>query len=121
MGRSNVIIVGAVVLSPLILGIESYALYRAHHRRARLASVTGPSEPRGLQAEEPAARTLTVPLPVERPSPPSPLPPPAAAATGDPPPETETVSDVQTDPTVERRWQAMLQRRAEVVQAADEK
>ena len=41
MGRSNVIIVGVVVLAPLILGIESYALYRAHHRRPRTVKKTG--------------------------------------------------------------------------------
>ena len=37
MGRSNAILVGSVVLAPLILGVESYALYHAHHRRARTA------------------------------------------------------------------------------------
>ncbi len=121
MGRSNFIILGAVVLAPLILGIESYALYRAHHRRARTTVSTGSTEltaPPGLDA--PVEQTPPASPSAERPLPPPPLPAPAAPAVGDPPPETETVSDVQADPTVERRRQATLQRRGEVVQAADE-
>jgi hypothetical protein len=117
MGRSNVIIVGSVVLAPLILGVESYALYRAYHRHARPAEIAGLSEVIGA----PAVAATVVPTPAvpplaERPSP----PPPAAPAAEAPRPETETVSDVQTDPTVERRRQLMLQRRGEVFQAADE-
>ena len=124
MRRSNVIIVGSVVLAPLILGVESYALYRAHHRRVRTAELTGLTEMNaGPVQGAPAAQTVAVPVPAERPSPSAPPPPPPAPtppAAGDPPPDTETVSDVQTDPTVERRRQLMLQRRGEIVQAADE-
>ncbi len=124
MRRSNVIIVGSVVLAPLILGVESYALYRAHHRRVRTAELTGLTEmSAGPVQGAPAAQTVAVPVPAERPSPSAPPPPPPAPtppAAGDPPPDTETVSDVQTDPTVERRRQLMLQRRGEIVQAADE-
>jgi hypothetical protein len=121
MGRSNIIIVGAIVLAPLILGIESYALYRVHHRRVRTTVSTGSTEltaPPGLDA--PVGQTPAPPHSAERPLPPPPLPAPEAPAAEEPPPATETVSDVQTDPTVERRWRAMLQRRGEVVQAADE-
>jgi len=119
MGRSNVIIVGSVVLAPLLLGIESYLLFKAHHRRPRTAET---SESIEVTAPGPAfARSSTTPAPAELPSS-LPLPTPAAPAAGDapPPPSTETVSDVQTDPTVERRRQLMLRRRGEVLQAADE-
>ena len=120
MGRSNVIIVGSVVLAPLILGIESYVLFRAHHRRAHSAQVTGPIEltaaavPIAAVVESPA-----VPIPVERLSPP-PVSRPASAAAEQPSPDTETVSNVEADPTVERRRQLMLRRRGEILQAADE-
>ena len=121
MGRSNVIIVGSVVLAPLILGVESYALYRAHHHRVRTAEITGPSE---LSVASvlgvPVAPTSAVRVSAERPLPPPPLPTPAAPLAPDPAPDTETVSDVQSDPTVEHRRQLMLQRRGEVLQAADE-
>ena len=120
MGRSNVIIVSSVVLAPLILGLESYALFRAHHRRARTAEITGLIEMNAAPVlGAPVAQAPAIPVSGERPSP----PPPSAPATPtaeDPPPKTETVSDVQTDPTVERRRQLMLQRRGEVLQAADE-
>jgi hypothetical protein len=119
MRRSNVIIVGSLVLAPLILGIESYALYRTHHRRVRTAEIAGPTELSAEQVvlEAPVVRTPAIPLSAERPMPPPTSPAPAAE---DPPPETETVSEVQADPTVERRRQQMLQRRGEVVQTADE-
>jgi hypothetical protein len=122
MGRSNVIIVGSVVLAPLILGAESFALYRAHRHRARTAQIAGPSE----MSATPLVEAATVqpparPAPDERPVSPPPSPtPPAVPAAADPPPETETVSDVQPDPAVERRRQLMLRRRGEVLQAADE-
>jgi hypothetical protein len=119
MGRSNVIIVSSVVLAPLVLGIESYALYRAHHRRARAEEVvTGSAE---MSAPAPAAPVEQTPhLPAESPSTEPPPPMPAAPAPEDQPTGAETVGDVQNDPTVERRRQLMLQRRGEVVQAADE-
>ncbi len=120
MGRSNVIIVGSVVLAPLILGIESYALYRAHHRRARTTELTGLTEMSAPPLPGPPERIAAVPLSAERPSPPPPPPAPAPPVAEDPPPDTETVSDVQTDPTVERRRELMLRRRGEVLQAADE-
>lgn len=121
MGRSNFIILGAVVLAPLILGIESYALYRAHHRRARTTVSTGSTEltaPPGLDA--PVDETPPASQSAERPLPPPPLPAPAAPAVGDPPPETETVSDVQADPTVERRRQRKTERRVRNRYRADQ-
>jgi hypothetical protein len=114
MGRSNVIIVGSVVLAPLVLGIESYALYRPHQRRTRTTEIAGSIEISAPPVEQappalvPAERALDPP------------PPPAAPMAADPPPETETVSDVQPDPSFERRRQLMLQRKGEVLRAADE-
>jgi hypothetical protein len=121
MGRSNVIIVGSVVLAPLVLGFESYALYRAHHGRVRPAKIAASTDLTASAAPGPAAPVAAappVPVPGDRPL--APPPAPAAPATEDPPPENETVSEVQPDPTVERRRQLMLQRRAEVLRAADE-
>ena len=77
MARSNVIIVGSVVLAPLILGIESYALYRAHHRRARTADITGPIEMTAAPVLDEPSRT-----PRSRVRPSAPSPPPSAAAGG---------------------------------------
>ena len=61
MGRSNVIIVGSVVLAPLILGLESYALFRAHHRRAAHVAETLPEE---LPTAPPETAASSAPLPV---------------------------------------------------------
>jgi hypothetical protein len=116
MGRSNVIIVGSVVLAPLVLGIESYALYRAHHHRTRAGSteMTAPAAP------------IPQPLPLPARAGPSlgpsapPPPAPAAPAAEGPPPGTETVSDVQPDLSVQRQRQMMLEHRDEILQAADE-
>jgi hypothetical protein len=121
MGRSNVIIVGSVVLAPLILGVESYALYRAHHRRVRTAEIAVPLEMNAAPVlEAPVVGNPVVPVTVERSLP---LPPPSTPPTPpaeEPPPDTETVSDVQADPTVERRRQVLVQRRGEILQTADE-
>jgi hypothetical protein len=120
MGRSNVIIVGSVVLAPLVLGLESYLLFRTHHRRARTTEVTGSIEPSAPMLPGPTfVPNPTVPVAAQRRLPP-PEPRPAAAVAADSPTDTETVSDVQTDPTVERRRQLMLRRRGEILQAADE-
>ncbi|HTB58661.1 MAG TPA: hypothetical protein VLC06_12360 [Polyangia bacterium] len=116
MGRSNVIIVGSVVLAPLVLGIESYALYRAHHRRTRTTESAGSTE----MTAPPIAEAPRVPVPAEGSLDQLAPPPPAAAAAEAPPPETETVSDVQPDPSVERQGQLALQHKGEILQAADE-
>jgi len=120
MGRSNVIIVGSVVLAPLILGLETYVLFRAHHRRTRSAELADSIEPRAPTV--PAGAVVpspAVPVSVTRPLPP-PLPRPPSPVAEESPTETATVSDVQTDPTVEHRRQLMLRRRGEILQAADE-
>jgi hypothetical protein len=123
MGRSNVIIVGSVVLAPLILGMESYLLWGTHHHRARIAQITGsPEASPGPVFGPPVEQTAVVPTSSRRPLPPPPPAPVAtnAAAAENPLADTGTVSDSQADPTVERRRQLMLQRRGEDLQAADE-
>ena len=111
MGRSNVIIVGSVVLAPLILGIESYLLFKAHHRRVRTAEITGSIEASAAPrlSTEAVVQSQIAPPAAQR----SPVPPPKPLplAGEAPPPGTETVSDVQPDPTVEHRRQLKLQRR----------
>jgi len=87
MGRSNVIIVGSVVLAPLILGIESYLLFKAHHRRVRTAELTGSIEvstaPESVAA---VAQTPAVPVSAEPlVHPPSPRPNPASPSAEAPP------------------------------------
>ena len=120
MGRSNVIIVGSVVLAPLVLGLETYLLFKAHHRRVRTTEVAGSIEPSAPTVPGTAAvPSPAVPVAAERPLPP-PVPRPTPAVAADSPTETETVSDVATDPTVERRRQLMVRRRGEILQAADE-
>jgi hypothetical protein len=109
MGRSNVIIVGSFVLAPLILGIESYVLFRGHHRRVRTAAITGSIESPEPVASTPVEQTAVVPVSAGRPS--LPL---------DPLRQTETISEVEAEPTLDRRRRMMLQRRGEVLQAADE-
>lgn len=111
------------MLAPLVLGIESYALYRAHHRRVRAAEITGSTEMAAAPAPtEPIPQAPPPPVPAEPPLAPPPPPPPAPAAptAEDPPPETETVSEVQPDPSVQRQRQMMLEHREEILQAADE-
>ena len=119
MGRSNVIIVGSVVLAPLLLGLESYLLFKAHHRRARTAEITGWVEANPPTVPStPVAQSRAAPVPAAPPPPPPANP--AAPTADEARAATETVSDVPADPTVERRRQLMLQRRGEVLQAADE-
>jgi hypothetical protein len=100
MGRSNVIIVGVVVLAPLILGIESYALFRAHHRRVVHVAEAPPEE---LPTPSPSAMVPAPPPPVQ----PAPaLTDEVAAAVAEPVPETPPPSS--------------LQDRGEIIRAADE-
>jgi hypothetical protein len=116
MGRSNVIIVGSVVLAPLLLGTESYLLFKAHHRRVRPSQITGSMEESAAPVfSAPVAQAAVLAVSYGGPLPAA--PPPVAAAD---PPVTETVTDVQTDPTVERRRQLIMKRRGQVLQAADE-
>ena len=101
MGRSNVIIVGVVVLAPLILGIESYALYRAHHRRVVHVAEAPPEE---LPTPSPSTVVAAPPPPVQPPAPA--LTDEVAAAVAVPVPETPPPSS--------------LQDRGEITRAADE-
>jgi hypothetical protein len=118
MGRSNVIIVGAVALAPLVLGIESYLLFRAHHRARTTENIESIEGGAATLPSRPAAQSSPAAVATER----SPVPPahPAAPVAAALQPEPETVSDVQIDPTVDHRRQLMLRRRGEVLQAADE-
>ena len=121
MGRSNVIIVGSVVLAPLVLGIEGYALFRAHHHRVRTAQIAASTEMTAAPAPAaPIPQLFPVPAPAEPSLGPSAPPTPAPAAAEGPPPGTETVSDVQPDLSVQRQRQMMLEHREEILQAADE-
>ncbi len=63
MGRSNVILVGSVVLAPLILATEGYALYRSHHRPRAEASLAE-TPPQDLPAPPPDLQAIA-PLPVQ--------------------------------------------------------
>jgi hypothetical protein len=71
MGRSNVILVGSVVLAPLILATEGYALYRSHHRPRASPSLAAASlaeaPPQGLPPPPPD-REAIIPLPVQPPA-----------------------------------------------------
>jgi hypothetical protein len=118
MGRSNVIIVGSVVLAPLLLGTESYLLFKARHGRMRAAQTTESFEV--TVPSTPLTQSSSTPAPADLPSPALPIPLPAPPAPGDAAPSTETVIDVEADPTVDRRRQLILRRRGEVLQAADE-
>ena len=107
------------MLAPLLLGIESYVLFKAHHRRARTARITESVEVSAAPVTSMAvAQAAVLAVPSGGPLPAAPLP--VAAAAEAPPPGTETVSDIQTDPTAERRRQLTLKRRGRVLQAADE-
>ena len=122
MGRSNVIIVGSVVLAPLILGLESYALFRAHHRRARTAEITGLTEMNAAPVlGAPVARAPAIPLSAERPSPPPP-PAPAAPTAEDPPPPKPrpSVTSRRTRRSSSRQPADAASVDGEVLQAADE-
>jgi hypothetical protein len=99
MGRSNVIIVGSLVLAPLILGAEGYVLFRAHHHRVAHVAETPPED------------FPMAPLPaVEAPPPPV---QPAAALTND-------VAVAAPEPAPEAPAPSPLEHRRRVIRAADE-
>jgi hypothetical protein len=113
MGRSNAIVVGAVVLGPLILGLEGYATYRArHHQRA--TEVADPPQADPPQADPPQTEAQPAPAPPAE-------DPPAAppAQTDPPPPELGTVEAVAPTQDSALR-QRFLEHRGKVIQAADE-
>ena len=96
MGRSNVIIVGSVVLAPLLLGVESYLLFNARHGRTRTAQTTESFEV--TVPSPPLTQSPTTPAPAGLPSPALPLPLPAAPTPANTAPSTETVIDVEAIP-----------------------
>jgi hypothetical protein len=99
MGRSNVIIVGSVVLAPLVLGVEGYVLFRSHHHRVAHVAETTPED------------FPMAPLPaVEAPPPPV---QPAAAPTND-------VAAAAPEAVPEAPAPSALEHRRRVIRAADE-
>ena len=100
MGRSNVILVGSFVLAPLILGVESYALFRSHHHRVARVAET-PSQ--DLPTAPPQASVASPPPSVQ----------PATALTDD-------VTLVVPEPLRETPPPSPLERRRQTIRAADE-
>ena len=123
MGRSNAIVVGAVVLGPLILGLEGYATYRSHHHHQRGTEVADPPQADPPSADSPPAASLQAASPQAEDQPASAPPaevPPAdpPAQTAPPPPDLGTVEAVTPtqDPALRQRF---LEHRGKVIQAAD--
>ena len=118
MGRSNAIVVAAVVLGPLILGLEGYAAYRSHHHQ-RATEVADPPEAASPEADLPQVDSPQV---ENQPAsaPPAEAPPAGPPAQAEPPPPdqgtVEAVAPTQ-DPALRRRF---LEHRGKVIQAADE-
>ena len=118
MGRSNAIVVGAVVLGPLILGLEGYATYRSHHRQ-RATEVADPPAAESPAADSPQADSAQA---EDQPASAAPAeaPPAEPSAQADPPPPNlgtvEAVAPTQ-DPALRQRF---LEHRGKVIRAADE-
>jgi hypothetical protein len=123
MGRSNAIVVGAVVLGPLILGLEGYAAYRSHHHQPP-TEVADPPQADSPQADSPQADSPRADSPQaeDQPAsaPPAEVPPADPPAQTDPPPPdlgtVEAVAPTQ-NPALRQRF---LEHRGKVIQAADE-
>jgi hypothetical protein len=113
MGRSNAIVVGAVVLGPLILGLEGYATYRSHHHQ-RATEVADPSQADSPQADSPQAEDQPAP------SPPAENPPADPPAQTDPPPPDLGTAEAVTPTQTSALRQRFLEHRGKVIQAADE-
>ena len=113
MGRSNAIVVGAVVLGPLLLGLEGYATFRSHHHQ-RATEAADPPEADSPPADSPQAEAQPASAP------PAEVPPADPPAQTDPPPPdlgtVEAVAPTQ-DPALRQRF---LEHRGKVIQAADE-
>jgi type IV secretory pathway VirB10-like protein len=113
MARANVILVGAIILAPAIVGAEGYAIYRTHLRTAkRSADSAEPAEP---VAEAPPAPAPPIEAP---PPPPPPAPRLEAPAAPAPPPGDDTAA--VADPVVSRRQRGLYERRRQVIHDADE-
>jgi hypothetical protein len=111
MARANAILVGAIVLAPTIVGAEGYAIYHRLHRPPKQSAEVAPPA-------EHISQDLPAPSPpaVETPAPPPPPRQPEVAAP--PPPDDGTTGEI--DPTTARRQRALYERRAQVIQDADE-
>ncbi|HEY6477078.1 MAG TPA: hypothetical protein VI456_10885 [Polyangia bacterium] len=111
MARANAILIGAIVLTPTIVGAEGYAIYRTLHRSPKQSA-------EGMPPAETLAQELPAPPPraVETPTPPPPPRPPEAP----PPPSSDDSAAGEADPTTARRQRALYERRAQVIHDADE-
>jgi hypothetical protein len=116
MGRANTILVGSVLLGTSILGFDGYVFFRAHRHSAGQAP-DAPAPRPAVVKEQPAA----VALPRAPDSPPAaPAAPVLLDPTAPPPALPDGTSDAANDPTLHRRQQLLMQRRGQVIQAADE-
>jgi hypothetical protein len=116
MRRANTIIVGSVLLATAILGVDGYLFFRAHRRFTGQTQVASDPLP-AVDREEPAAFVLPR---VPDPPPTISVVPVAHEPTTPPPTPSDGTNDVANDPTVRRRQQLLIQRRGDVIQAADE-
>ncbi|HEX3904616.1 MAG TPA: hypothetical protein VH853_17400 [Polyangia bacterium] len=111
MGRSNAVVIGAVVLGPLILGLEGYATYRSHHRQ-RAPEVADPSPTAAPEVQEQPAPAPAGPVPqIEQPA----RADPARTAA-----EPVAAAEPTPDPTFWQRQRSSLEPRRQIVRAADE-
>jgi|HubBroStandDraft_2_1064218.scaffolds.fasta_scaffold28166_2 type IV secretory pathway VirB10-like protein len=118
MGRPNTILVGSVLLAASILGVDGYVFFRACRRSAGPPPDAPAPRPEVAQ-EQPAAAAL--PRAPDPPPPPVPVEPVAPDPTPPPPAPPDGTGDVASDPTLQRRQDLLLQRRGQVIQAADER
>jgi hypothetical protein len=107
MARPNIILVGAIILTPAIVGAEGYAVYRKLHRRAQVAAA--PAALPDPIAEEPTAAAEQ----------PAVLPATPATAEPLPVPADQQRPPVEIDTTVVQR-RLLYQRRRQMIHDADE-
>jgi hypothetical protein len=118
MGRPNTILVGSVLLATSILGVDGYVFFRAYRRSADPPPDAPDPRPEVAQEQPAAAALPSAPAP---PAPPVPVEPVALDPTAPPPAPLDGTGDVASDPTLLRRQDLLLQRRGQVLQAADER
>lgn len=120
MGRANTIIVGSVVLAPLVLGIEGYAVFRPHRRARAAAPALDEAAPAPVQPAR-AVPEPPPPQPAPAPIPPAAAPEAAPAAEPASAPSEAVLVEAADDPMVLQRQRALQEHRRLVIQAADEK
>jgi len=113
MARANTILVGSVLLATSILSVDGYVFFRAYRRSAGPTPDAPDPRPEVAQ-EQPAAAELP-----HAPDPPPPAVPVEPVAL-DPTAPPDATSDIAGDPTLQRRQDLLLQRRGQIIQAADE-